>query len=979
MDARAIRRLARVLVAALGWAIPLHAFSGVAPTESYASLPMTFELNEGQTHADVRFLARGSGYGVYLTADDALLVLSPTPSPRSPSTQSSLLRIALVGAHPAAISGHDELPGKANYLIGEPASWRTGIRTYAKVHYRGVYPGIDVVYHGRQDRLEYDFVVAPGGDPRRIAVRFDGAQHIEIDPQGDLVLHTAAGPIRQPRPVVYQELAGLRREIGASYVLATQQHVGFEVAAYDHSEPLIIDPLVVSYATYLGGADNDYGNGIAVDAEGNVYTTGLAASVDFPTTPGALRPTFGGAGDAFVAKLDPSGTLVYSTYLGGTGHEHGEQVVVDAAGSVYVTGHTRSLDFPTTPGALQAGAGGLDDAFVAKLNATGTDLEYSSYLGGSAIDFGLGIAADGDGHAHVTGYTESVNFPVVAAMQPTSRGANDAFVAKLNTTGTAAVYSTYLGGAREDYGRGIALDANANAYVAGSTDSFDFPTTPGVYRRTFAGGWDDPFVTKLNAAGGLVFSTYLGGSRDDRASGIAVDASGRAYVVGTTLSLDFATTPGAFQRTYGGGAYDGYVLKLNTTGATLLYATYLGGSELDYGQGIVLDDGGNAYVTGTTYSTNFPTTLGAFQRALRGTSDAFVTQLGASAADLVHSSYLGGAGDDWGANIARHVAASPHLHVAGYTSSTDLATAGAAQPAYGGGPRDGFVASIRVDEHAPSGSTPFAGEPFTLPGGFQAADFDLGGEGIAYHDNVPGNAGGVYRGDEDVDIVVSASYVVNNFETGEWLRYTVDVQADGLYDIELRAASAFDGSAFHVEVDGHNVSGPVVVPNTGSWIAFTWVPTKTVALTAGRHELAIVVERQYFDLASVRVVPAVASFDDGAVTYTGFWGTYGAETGTFRGGSVRASNQGAATATFSFTGTAVTWVGTRCNVCGTAAVSIDGGVPATVDTFGPRSPGALVSEPVFSAAGLDPGRPHTLSITVPGTGYVAVDGFDVTR
>jgi len=616
MNAHPIRPPTRGLIAALAWAIPLPAFSGVGATASYASLPMAFELNEGQTHADVRFLSRGSGYGVYLTADDALLVLSPTPSPRSPATQSTLLRIALVGARPAAISGRDELPGKANYLIGERAGWRTGIPTYAKIHYRGVYPGIDLVYHGRQDGLEYDFVVAPGADPRQIAVQFDGAQHIEIDAQGALVLHTAAGPIRQPRPVVYQQLADLRREIDASYVFITQQQVGFEVAAYDRSEPLIIDPLVVSYATYLGGVDNDYGNGIAVDAEGNVYTTGLAASVDFPTTPGAMRPTFGGEGDAFVTKLDPSGALVYSTYLGGTGHEHGEQVVVDAAGSVYVTGHTRSIDFPTTPGALQAGAGGQDDAFVAKLNATGTNLEYSSYLGGSAIDFGLAIAADGNGHAHVTGYTESVDFPVVAgAVQAASRGANDAFVAKLNATGTAAVYSTYLGGAREDYGRGVALDANANAYVAGSTDSFDFPTTPGVYRSTFAGGWDDPFVTKLDAAGRLVFSTYLGGSRDDRASGIAVDANGLAYVVGTTLSLDFATTPGAFQRTYGGGAYDGYVLKLDGAGATLLYSTYLGGSDLDYGQGIMLDDDGNAYVTGTTYSTNFPTTLGAFSGA----------------------------------------------------------------------------------------------------------------------------------------------------------------------------------------------------------------------------------------------------------------------------------------------------------------------------------------------------------------------------
>src|SRR5882762_5108673 len=605
-------------------AFPSKAVSDARSSESYGRLPLQFEANQGQAHKDVRFLSRGPGYGVYLTAGEAVLVLTRPDAKREargmseprdapPQAKPVALRMNLVGAaRKPLVSGLDELPGKANYFIGRDQSkWRSNVPTYARVHYRGVYPGIDLVYYGNQRQLEYDFVIAPGADPTKIELGFKGADRLEID-AGNLVLHVGGSEIRQHKPVIYQEIDGVRREIDGGYVLKGARRVGFQLAAYDASRPLVIDPVVLSYSTYLGGAGNDYGSGIAVDADCNDYVTGLASSVNFPTTAGSFQPIFGGSGDAFVTKLNPAGSaVVYSTYLGGSGHEHGEKLAVDAAGNAYVTGHTRSTDFPTTPGAFQTLAGGSDDVFVTKLNSDGSGLVYSTYLGGSGIDFGLAIAVNAAGNAHVTGYTDSFNFPTTfGAFQRTSGGGNDAFVTKLNPAGSGLVYSTYLGGSREDYGRGIAVDESGNAYTAGSTDSINFPITPGAF-QTLAGGSDDVFVTKLNSDGsGLVYSTYLGGSGIDFGLAIAVNAAGNAHVTGYTDSFNFPTTFGAFQRTSGGGN-DAFVTKLNPAGSGLVYSTYLGGSREDYGRGIAVDESGNAYTAGSTDSINFPITPGA--------------------------------------------------------------------------------------------------------------------------------------------------------------------------------------------------------------------------------------------------------------------------------------------------------------------------------------------------------------------------------
>jgi hypothetical protein len=715
-----------LLTSLVGFACP--AAAAVELSKSYGRLPLQFEANQGQTDRQVRFLARGAGYSLYLTAGEAVLVLAkPNPDAKYDAkthAKPTVLRMSLVNAAPAPrVSGLEELPGKANYFIGQdPAKWRTNVPTYAKVHYGEVYPGIDLVYYGNQRQLEYDFVVAPGADPKKIVLGFKGAERLEIDAQGDLVLHAARGDVRLRKPVIYQEIDGTRRDIEGGYVPRGVKQIGFNVAAYDRSRPLVIDP-VLAYSTYLGGSGGDSGIRIALDAGGNAYVTGNTMSIDFPTTPGAFQLTFRGGGiffggDAFVTKLDPTGsTLVYSTFLGGSGFDRGYGIVVDADGHAYVTGYTASVDFPTTVGALQTTSGGSSDAFITKLNPTGSALVYSTYLGGSGGDASYGgIAVDAAGNAYVAGTTESLNFPTTPGAFQLARGCcgGDAFVAKLNPTGSGLVYSTYLGGGNSDGANGIAVDAAGNAYVAGATLSINFPSTAGAFQPICGGGgaWD-AFVTKLNPTGSaLVYSTFLGGGRSDGAGGIAVDADGNAYVTGSTDSSNFPTTAGAFQTTFverylGGGhfANDAFVTKLNPTGSALVYSTYLGGGGSDLGLGIAVDAAGNAHVTGYTDSIDFPTTAGAFQTTLGGSLDAFVTKLNPTGSALAYSTYLGGSGYDYGSGVA--VDTAGNAYAIGETASSNFpTTAGAFQTTFGGGGdyyvSDAFVAKIVDDRTAPS-------------------------------------------------------------------------------------------------------------------------------------------------------------------------------------------------------------------------------------------------------------------------------------
>ena len=607
--------------------------------ETYGKLPLSFEANQGQTDSQVKFLSRGSGYTLFLTPTEAVLSLPsrdrkgaepspslPGPSPPEPST---VLRMKLIGANPSPrVSGLEELPGRSNYFIGnDPAKWRTDVPTYAKVQYKDIYPGVDLVYYGNQRQLEYDLIVAPGADPEAIQLAFEGEDKLVIDAQGDLVLDTPGGEVRQHKPLVYQEVDGGRREIAGTYVLNGGRQVSFQVAAYDAGKPLIIDP-VLSYSTYLGGGSTDRGYAIAVDSSGNAYVTGQTDSTNFPTA-SPIQPANDGNSDVFVTKLNASGNaLVYSTYLGGGSFECGFGIAVDGSGNAYVAGDTSSSDFPTASPMQPAQASG-DEAFVTKLNAAGDTLVYSTYLGGDGNDDVLGIAVDASGNAYVTGSTSSTDFPTASPLQPAFGGNSDVFVAKLNAAGAALVYSTYLGGSEFDIGLGIAVDASGNAYVTGVTRSTNFPTASPIQPAN-AGGSQDAFVTKLNVSGNaLVYSTYLGGSGSEMnfGGGIAVDASGNAYATGDTQSSNFPTASPIQPKTM---FEDIFVTKLNASGNAFVYSTYLGGSGGDLRGAIAVDGSGNAYVTGSTDSTNFPTTPGAFQAVKGGgrfDEDAFIAKI----------------------------------------------------------------------------------------------------------------------------------------------------------------------------------------------------------------------------------------------------------------------------------------------------------------------------------------------------------------
>ncbi|AGY59190.1 hypothetical protein GKIL_2944 [Gloeobacter kilaueensis JS1] len=677
--------------------------------QQYGQLPVSFEPNVGQAPAAVRFLARTGGYRVALLPTGALFAFhSATPAltrgrdkqqlpPRS--TKTALVQMQLVGANSQTqIEGIDALPGKVNYLKGNDRSqWHTDVATYGRVKSKGVYPGIDLIYHSEHGQLEYDFVVAPGAQIEQIKLRFAGAKRVFIDKQGALIVQSVAGQLHQKPPVVYQNKAGHRQQLKGYYVQLDSKTVGFVVEGREQGAQLVIDP-VLSYSTYLGGTNDDYGYGIALDTSGNAYVTGETSSTDFPITPGVVQNqsnVITSAKDAFVTKLNETGTaLVYSTYLGGGDRDSGYGIAVDKAGNAYVTGFTQSSDFPTTPGALQTNS--AIGPFVTKLNATGTALVYSTYLAGS-YGVGYGIALDTSGNAYVTGEASSTGFPITpgAAQTQFGGGIQDAFVTKLNTTGTALVYSTYLGGGAEETGKSIVIDNAGNAYVAGETNietytSPNFPTTPGALQTQYGGGYLDGFVAKLNATGtAFVYSTYLGGKDTDFASAIATDAVGNAYVIGSTSSANFPTTPGVRQPRYSGGVpYDAFVTKLNETGTALVYSTYLGADGTDYGFGIAVDEVGNAYVAGFTDSTYFPTVNGIYT----GGGSGFVSRLNATGSGLLFSSYLKNSGYIYSLAIDK----SGNAYVTGYAGPTFPVTPGAPQATFKGGYSDVIITKISL-------------------------------------------------------------------------------------------------------------------------------------------------------------------------------------------------------------------------------------------------------------------------------------------
>ncbi len=705
----------------------LRATSGATPTqearvkENFGKLPLYFEENVGQTDASVHYFTRGPGYGLYLTGTEAVMVLSPpkaaqavgqdsnpvhslrqdwNPVPQAVEAPPAVVRMQLVGANATpTVTGRDEQPGKVNYFLGnDPTKWHTNIATFARVEYDDVYPGIDLVWHGGQQQLEYDFVVTPGADPSVIHLNVSGAERLEIDAAGDLVVQAGGQELRQHKPFVYQEMGDTRREVASRFVLDGQQ-VRFAVGAYDAGRPLVIDP-VLGYSTYLGGSGSDQGNGLAVDpASGDALVTGWTTSTDFPTA-NPLQASYRGLTDVFVTRLNAAGSaLVFSTYLGGSGTDTGAALAVDpASGDALLTGYTYSTNFPTA-NPLQAVNRGSADVFVARLSAAGSALVSSTYLGGSDQDFGTALAVDpATGDALLTGYTWSGNFPIANPLQATCGGCpnfSDGFVTRLNAAGSALVYSTYLGGSTFDRGRALAVDpATGDALVAGYTVSTNFPTANPLYASNR--GNTDGFVARLNAAGSaLVYSTYLGGSGGDAGWGLAVDpATGDALLVGQTSSTDFPTAYPL--QASNRGLTDVFVTRLNASGSALVFSTYLGGSNDDRGHALAVDPAtGDAVVTGQTSSPNFPT-ANPLQPALGGCGgifcDAFVARLNAAGSALGFSTYLGGSGADEGYALAVNPVGGDTL-VTGYTRSPNFPTAHPFQPVHGGA-SDAFVTRI---------------------------------------------------------------------------------------------------------------------------------------------------------------------------------------------------------------------------------------------------------------------------------------------
>jgi len=681
-----------------------------------SKLPLSFVPNRGQTDDRVRYTAQAPGLGVFLTDEKAVMSFRK-------GERGAALEMRFMGANPdARIIPGSRREGQVSYLTG--SRHRSGLPTYGAVTYRELWPGIDMVFHGRPGRLKYEFHVAPGADPERIRLAYAGANGLALSDAGHLLVATPLGTLRDARPVSYQAVDGRRVPVESRYEIQGTRY-GFALGAHDSGQPLVIDP-GLEYSTYLGGGG---GAGIAVDADGSTYVTGNTAATDFPTTPGAFDTTEGGGvgrGDVFVTKLNPAGSaLVYSTYLGGISEDYAGGIAVDASGNAYITGlASPSRDFPTTAGAFDTeGAGSYYPRFVSKLNSDGSALVYSTFLAGSYYNYGVGdIAVDTTGSAYVIGTTDgTADFPTTAGAFDTTFNGHpsytDVFVTKLNPTGSALTYSTFLGGSTFDHGQDVTVDASGNAYVTGTTSSVDFPATAGAFDTTKAPNDGDYFVTKLNPTGSaLVYSTYLGGgSSYDVSNAIAVDASGSAYVTGNTDSAAFPTTPGAFDTDEPNGPT---VSKLNPTGSALVYSTYLDGTVHTWPRSeqgsaaadIAVDTSGSAYVTGVA-GKDFPTTPGAFDTSLTGFSDAFVTKLSANGAALSYSTYLGGQREDSGTAITvdpsgrAYVTGSTHLSSDFPTTPGAFRTLPSASPSH-----EAFVSKLHL---APAGyprpkvATPF--------------------------------------------------------------------------------------------------------------------------------------------------------------------------------------------------------------------------------------------------------------------------------
>jgi hypothetical protein len=741
----------------------------------YGKLPLEFEANQGQTASDVRFLSHGDGYTLFLTGQEAVMTLrQPAPASRSrldrtkfgrargnrgTAEKVSVLRMRLEGANPnAAVSGVDRMATKVNYFIGnDPQKWHTNVPVYSQVKYQSIYPGVDLLFYGNQRHLEYDFVVAPGADPKQIALDVHRASKLRVDGHGNLLMHVQGGEVELEKPIIYQDVNGARREIAGKYAIANNREVRFAVSDYDHNQPLTVDP-VVNYVTYLGGSGalGDEAFGIALDAAGDAYVTGSTSSTDFPQmnpeTSTAPADT-AALGTAFVSELNPAGTaLLYSTYLGGSGNgsfgDLGAAIALDTATppNIYVTGFTGSPDFPvstnaligTAPGGTSTGGSG----FVTKLipgNTGSAQLGYSSYLGGNTEDEGNGIAVDASGNAYVAGVTLSTDFPTTtnalfSSLQNPNGSAFLTVISPTASTGpTSEVFSTYFGGTNGggaggnlfgDAAFGLTIDTSSNAYLVGTTTSSDFPTKGTAISPCSDDANGSAFVSVINTATpALSYSTCLGAMTSGtvtQGQGIALGPSNVVYATGQTTSADFPVTANSIPAPGGVGLGVVFVSLLNITSATPnKYSTFLGGTNSDFGESIAADTTGNAYLTGFANSTDFPVTQGALiQTSGNGNGTGFVAKInpgGNGQADLVYSSYFGGNGSGGINDISNGIALSAALnaYITGMAGSSNLpVTSGVLQNKLNSAVSNAFVADLTL---APT----ISASPSSLPFGTQ--------------------------------------------------------------------------------------------------------------------------------------------------------------------------------------------------------------------------------------------------------------------
>jgi Beta-propeller repeat len=652
-------------------------------TNRLEQLPLLFEENLGQVSPEIRYQAQGRHVSVSLSSQKMTWMI--------PQGFGHKVEMHLEGARQQLeIVAEEKLPTLHSYIKGsDPAGWHSGIRTYRKVRYRETYPGIDLLVYGREGEIEYDFVAQPGADPAVIRLRFEGIDKMELGSHGELILTTPYGEMRQKKPFAYQWIQGRQREVASTFRLLDHNTVAFETGRYDHSRSLTIDPVLV-YSTYLGGSKEESVESVDVDSQGNVYVAGSTGSTDYPLA-GAFQNNFAGGGsplgDIVVSKFDSSGSfLVFSTFIGGSGTDVGRSVAVDPQGGVYVAGTTFSNNFPTTAGAFQTTCSG-QCPFVVKLKADGSGLAYATFVGSSSD--ARAMVVDTNGQAVITGRTANSSFPVQNAFQPSRKGAFDSFVSKLNGTGNALVFSTYLGGTGDDNLAGepnIAVDAAGNIYVTGTTESTDFPTMSAV--QSTNRGMDDVFLTKFNPQGGMIYSTYLGGAADDHGLSVAADTNGNAYVTGETKSTNFPTmTP--FQPAFGGGTGvgDAFLSKIGPNGNSLVLSTYLGGALGDRGNAVAVDELNRPVVVGFA-SNGFPL-KNAF-RNFEG-QDAFVTKFAADGGSLIYSVNLGGLGGDSASSVAT---LGTRVFVAGNTNRANFPVMEALQARSAGGTNEGFLSQL---------------------------------------------------------------------------------------------------------------------------------------------------------------------------------------------------------------------------------------------------------------------------------------------